>query len=89
MKRVEFLKINMCKETDVEVLTKAIVAKDEKFLRRHIRDLKDQVEDLEEDLEKRLSSDVPLDKSTLELYRRIINLEEEIAVADSFEIIYL
>lgn len=57
-----------------EVRVREIVKADEKFLKRRIQEIQNEVEDAEEQLNKRLYSEMPIDKSTIENdYQNVLN----------------
>lgn len=89
MKRLELLNDSLGEKKDVQVLSKAVLSEDKKFMRRHIRDLEETVEDLESSLKARLSSDVPLDKSVLELYSQLDSAQDRLETAEYFMDSYL
>ena len=56
------------------------------MLNKAKRDLEDQIEEAEEQLEERLSSNTPLDKSVVEVaYSKIKDLKSTLALYKSFE----
>lgn len=84
--RKELLEANLSKEENVESTVKATVAKDAKFLKRSKRDLEDKIEDLKEQLETRLSSNLVLDKAVIESsYSALKDAEALLALYVSFE----
>ena len=65
MKRSELLLASFSEEKNQESLIKDIQSSDNKFIKRAIRSLEDQIEDLEEELKNRLKSKTPIDDSTI------------------------
>jgi asparagine synthetase A len=90
MKRKDFLKVSLSEENNVEVVVAKTVRADEKFIKRKIRAFQDDIEDLETELEKRLSTNTELDASTVEnIYGRIRTLQNSIELYESFSNKYL
>jgi translation initiation factor 1 (eIF-1/SUI1) len=90
MKRKDFLKVSLSEENNVEVVVAKTVRADEKFIKRKIRAFQDDIEDLETELEKRLSTNTEIDSSTVEnIYGRIRTLQTSIELYESFSKKYL
>jgi len=86
MNRKELLSANLSEEKNVTTVVTNTLAKDAKFIKKAKRDLEDQIEDAEEKLEERLSSNTPLDKSVVEvLYDSLIGLKATLALYEKFE----
>lgn len=67
MKRAEALKQTLDEDKSKEVKINQTLKNDAKFIKRSKRDIEDAIEDLEAELQKRLISEVPLDKATVEV----------------------
>lgn len=86
MKRNELLKQNLTEEKNVEVLVSDVAEQDRRFLKREQRALEDQIEDLQVELKKRLSSKSPLDKSTVEVtYGAIKTAKDSLKLYKEFQ----
>lgn len=86
MNRKELLSVNLSEEKNVTTVVTNTLAKDAKFIKKAKRDLEDQIEDAEEKLEERLSSNTPLDKSVVEvLYDSLLGLKATHALYEKFE----
>lgn len=86
MNRKELLSANLSEEKNVATVVTNTLAKDAKFIKKAKRDLEDLIEDAEEKLEERLSSNTPLDKSVVEvLYENLIGLKTTLALYEKFE----
>ena len=87
MKRKELLSANLSEEKNVTTVVTNTMAKDTKFIRKAKRDLEDLIEEAEEKLEDRLSSNTPLDKSTIEvLYSGLLDLKSKLTMYEKFEV---
>lgn len=90
MKRRELLQSNLTEEKNVKTVVDTTVAKDQKFLKRAKRDLEDEIEDAEESLKNRLSSDTAIDKATIEqVYGDIKVKKAKLQLYTDFEKEYL
>lgn len=90
MKRQELLSVSFSQEKNQEVLVKEILAKDNKFIKREIRNLEDKIEDLEEELNARLKSQSALDSSTITvLFAGIKGAEKTLELYKEFQKEYL
>lgn len=78
MKRTEALKQNLDKDKSKEVQILQTLKNDAKFIKRSKRDIEDAIEDLEAELQKRLVSEVPLDKSTVEVTFASIQTQKQL-----------
>ncbi|HSE99753.1 MAG TPA: hypothetical protein VLA48_02565 [Nitrososphaeraceae archaeon] len=86
MNRKELLSANLSEEKNVTTVVTNTLAKDAKFIKKAKRDLEDLIEDAEEKLEERLSSNTPLDKSVVEvLYASLVGLKATLALYEKFE----
>ena len=62
-----------------------LIKKNIKFLDRKISDIEREIEDSREDIEKRLSSEVLIDESVVEvLYEGLLSLESKLMTYESF-----
>lgn len=90
MKRQELLKVSLQEEKNVATVVENITAQDSKFLKRTKRDLEDKIEDLEESLKNRLSSQTPLDKATIEVtYSQLLETKATLDLYKKFEENYI
>ena len=63
-----------------------LIKKNIKFLDRKISDIEREIEDSREDIEKRLSSEVLIDESVVEvLYEGLLSLESKLMTYESFK----
>lgn len=86
MKRKELLQATLSEEKNVQTVVENTTKADSKFLKREKRNLEDRIEDLEEKLQARLSSAVPLDKSVVEsLYNELQTTKSTLDLYNSFE----
>lgn len=86
MNRKELLSANLSEEKNVTTVVTNTLAKDAKFIKKAKRDLEDRIEDAEEKLEERLSSNIPLDKSVVEvLFDSLLGLKATLTLYDKFE----
>jgi hypothetical protein len=86
MNRKQLLSASLTEGENVSNVITNTLAKDAKFIKKAKRDLEDQIEDAEEKLEERLSSNTPLDKSVVEvLYDSLIGLKVTLALYEKFE----
>jgi hypothetical protein len=86
MKRKELLETTLSEEKNVNVVLEVTTKADAKFLKRTKRDLEDKIEDLQEQLQNRLSSTEPLDKSVVEnLYNQLVNTKSTLELYKTFE----
>jgi hypothetical protein len=90
MKRKEYLESAMTEEKNVATVVSTTLKKDAKVLSKAKRDLEDDLDEAEEVLEERLSSNVTLDKSVIEvLFAKIQDLKSTLALYKEFEKTYL
>lgn len=90
MKRKELLSATFSEEKNQESVLAEINKSDQRFLKRSKRDLEDKIEDLEMELENRLKSKTPLDKSVVEVtYQSLVDAKEELSLYKSFEENYI
>lgn len=90
MKRQELLAVGFSQEKNQEVLVKEILAKDNKFIKREIRNLEDKIEDLKEEFNSRLKSEVPVDATTVTvMFAGIKETEKMLELYKEFQKIYL
>lgn len=86
MKRKDLLQGGLTEGQNVGTIVANTLAKDAKFIKKAKRDLEDQLETAEEALEERLTSNTPLDKSTVEvLFAKIIDLKATTKLYEQFE----
>lgn len=86
MKRKELLQATLSEEKNVQTVVENTTKADSKFLKREKRNLEDKIEDLEEKLQARLSSAVPLDKSVVEsFYNELQTTKSTLDLYNSFE----
>lgn len=85
MKRKDLLNVALNKDENSKVLIDNTAKVDIKFLKRAIRNLTDELEDAESEVERRLSSEVQIDNSTVEVaYGKTITLKSKIALYENF-----
>lgn len=90
MKRKELLLASLAKEGNVDSIVESTTNKDKKFLKRAKRDLEDKIEELKDQLEERLGSSMPLDKSVIEVtFHSIKDNEATLELYKSFEKEYI
>jgi len=90
MNRKQLLENSLTEEKNVASLIETTVAADTKFLKREKRNLEDTVEDLEEQLKQRLSSNTSLDKSTVEvMFTKVKDAKALLATYKEFEETYV
>lgn len=90
MNRKQLLESALTETKNVETVVATTLKKDVKTLNKAKRDLEDQIEEAEEQLEERLSSDTPLDKSVVEVtYAKIKDLKAVLELYESFEAEFL
>lgn len=90
MKRKSLLEASLTEDKNVTTVVTATLAKDLKSLKKAKRDIEDKLEEAEEALEERLSSNVPLDKSVVEVtYANLKRLKETLDLYSEFENAYL
>ena len=90
MRRQELLKVSLQEEKNVASVVEGITAQDSKFLKRTKRDLEDKIEDLEESLKVRLSSQTPLDKAVIEsTYSQLLETKSTLDLYKKFEENYI
>jgi len=86
MTRKELLEGSLTEEKNVATVVTSTLAKDAKALKKAKRDLEDKIEDAEDALTERLSSNVPLDKSVVEVtYSNLQDLRTTLALYEAFE----
>jgi hypothetical protein len=90
MKRQELLQLRLNEDKQLETQITQTLKDDKKFIRRAKRDLEDSIEDLEAELQKRLSSEVALDKSIVEVhFTQLLAKKELLNTYEQFEKNYL
>jgi hypothetical protein len=90
MSRRKLLELSLNEDKNVKGLVEAVIAKDKKFIKRAISDLEREIEDIEEGIEKRLSSGAPIDVALIEVtYRGLTDKEETLGLYNEFEGEYL
>jgi len=86
MNRKQLLESAMTEEKNVNAVVASTLKKDSKFLTKAKRDLEDKLDDVEESIEERLSSNTPLDKSVVEvLFAERESLKASIKLYEDFE----
>lgn len=86
MTRKQLLEGNLTEEKNVATVVTNTLAKDAKALKKAKRDLEDKIEDAEDALTERLSSNVPLDKSVVEVtFSNLQDLRATSALYEAFE----
>lgn len=89
MNRKELLESGLIEDKNVSNVVATTLAKDVKFLTRTKRDIEDAIEDAEETLKTRLSSNTVIDSSVvLVTFAKIMELEEQLKLYNSFESSY-
>jgi hypothetical protein len=89
MNRKELLESGLIEDKNVTTVVATTLAKDVKFLKRTKRDLEDAIEDAEENLKVRLSSNTVIDSSVVLItFAKIMELEEQLKLYKSFEASY-
>lgn len=89
MNRKQLLESAMTEEKNVATVVTTTLKKDAKVLNKAKRDLEDTLDEVEESLEERLSSNVPLDKSVVEvLFAKRQHLRSLLDLYDEFEEAY-
>jgi predicted nucleic acid-binding protein len=89
MNRKQLLESAMTEEKNVATVVTTTLKKDAKVLNKAKRDLEDALDEAEETLEERLSSNVPLDKSVIEvLFAKTQQLKNILALYDDFDELY-
>jgi len=90
MNRKSLLEASLTEDKNVATVVTATLAKDLKSLKKAKRDIEDKLEEVEEALEERLSSNTPLDKSVVEVtYAKVKELRETLELYSEFENAYL
>lgn len=90
MKRKDLLLSELSEDKNVTTVVAVTIAKDTKFLKREKRNLEDNIEDAEEMLKLRLSSNSIIDTSIiLVTYAKIIELKDQLALYEAFEAEYI
>ncbi len=85
MKRKQLLNVSLNKDENSKVLIANTAKTDIKFLNRTVRNLTDELEDAEAEVEKRLSSETAVDSSTVEVvFAKTIALQAKIDLYNSF-----
>lgn len=90
MKRKELLTASLQEEKNAQTVVDGITSQDSKFIKRAKRDLEDKIEDLEESLKARLSSQTPLDKAVIEVtYSQLVEAKATLDLYKKFEENYI
>lgn len=88
--RKQLLESAMTEEKNVTTVVASTLKKDAKILNKAKRDLEDLLDEVEESLEERLSSNLPLDKSVVEvLFSKRQDLKDLLNLYGEFETTYL
>jgi len=84
--RKQLLEEALTEEKNVATVVTRTLAKDVKALKKARRELEEKIEDAEDLLEERLSSNVTLDKSVVEVtFSYLQDLKATLALYDAFE----
>ena len=84
--RKQLLEEALTEEKNVATVVTRTLAKDVKALKKARRELEEKIEDAEDLLEERLSSNVTLDKSVVEVtFSNLQDLKATLALYDAFE----
>lgn len=90
MNRKELLELSLNEDKNVINLVDVAISEDKRFIKRTKRNLEDEIEDLQVGLKKRLSSNMPVDGSVVEVtYAKIAEVKERLNLYKSFESEYL
>lgn len=90
MKRKQLLESALSTGENVKSVVEITTTKDNKFLKRTKQSLENEIEDLKEQLEARLSSEAVLDKSVIEVtFLNLKNSENLLELYKSFEKEYI
>lgn len=90
MNRKQLLESALTENKNVDTVVATTLKKDIKAINKAKRDIEDKIEEAEEQLEDRLSSDTPLDKSVIEVtYFNLNELKATLKLYESFEKEYL
>lgn len=85
MNRKALLQAGLTENKNVETLVASTLKQDKKILAKAVRDLDDSIEETEEALEERLTSNVALDKSVVEVtYKKLQDLKATKALYEAF-----
>ena len=88
--RKELLKVSLNADKNVDSIVEALIAKDKKFIKRSKNALEVEIEDIEDNIEARLSSGDPIDKALIEVtYRELKDKKETLELYKSFKEDYL
>lgn len=86
MNRKELLESSLTEDKNVSTIVANTLKRDGKAINKAKRDLQDALEEAEDQLEDRLSNNVPLDKSTVEVvYAKVKDLKDTLALYEAFE----
>lgn len=84
--RKQLLEEALTEEKNVATVVTRTLAKDVKALKKAKRELEEKIEDAEDALEERLSSNVTLDKSVVEVtFSNLQDLKATLALYETFE----
>jgi len=90
MKRQSLLEAGLTENQNTEAVVKTTLAKDLKAIKKLKRDVEDRLEEAEEALEDRLSTNTPIDKSVVEvLFSKVKDLKAEQVLYKEFETEFL
>jgi len=86
MNRKQLLESGLTEEKNVTTVVTNLLSKDAKALKKAKRDIEDAIEEAEEALEARLTSNTPIDKSVVEVtYAKLLDLKNTLELYKSFE----
>jgi len=86
MNRKQLLETNLAEDQNVTTVITNILAKDAKAFKKAKRDVEDELETAEEQLEERLSGKSPIAKATIEVtYANVKDLKAKLELYASFE----
>lgn len=85
MSRIGLLKVALNKE-DYKGQAEAILAKDKKFIKRSINEIVSKIDEIEGNIEERLSSGEPIDRALVtSTYAELVKLRNEKELWQDFE----
>ena len=89
MSRISLLKVALNKE-DYKGQAEAMLAKDKKFIKRSINEIVSKIDEIEGNIEERLSSGEPIDKALVtSTYAELVKLRNEKELWEAFETEYI
>lgn len=89
MSRISLLKVALNKE-DYKGQAEAILAKDKKFIKRSINEINSKIDEIEGNIEERLSTGEPIDKALVtSTYAELVKQRIEKELWEAFEAEYI